>query len=223
MGSPLIRKRVFEAMRLAAFAPSLPRSSPATNTRPMRVSPAALSRSAAAICAARMPFASHAPRPYSTPSSTRLGKNGGTQSKWVEKTTSGSPTAAMTLIRGSDRGIAGSGDPGLLENGITAARAGSPRELGDRSLIPGRRFDVDQRARERRPDRSLIPAPDPRSLTIHCFELRPRIRLVVAVFHDHRRRQRQSPFLAGANRHGTRAGYDDGALAESPTDARAWA
>ncbi len=129
VGSPLIRKRVFEAMRLAALAPSLPRSSPATNTRPMRVSPG-LSRSAAAICAARMPFASHAPRPYSTPSSTRLGKKGGTQSKWVEKTTSGSPTAAMTLI---DRGDLAIGDRGqgiqrLLENGIAAARAGSPPE-----------------------------------------------------------------------------------------------
>ena len=45
--------------------------------------------SAAATCAARMPFASHAPRPNSRPRSSRLGKNGGTQSKCVEKTTRG--------------------------------------------------------------------------------------------------------------------------------------
>ena len=63
VGSPLIRNVDCEAMLLAAFAPSLPRSSPATNTRPMRVSPRARSASAAATCAARMPFASQAPRP----------------------------------------------------------------------------------------------------------------------------------------------------------------
>ena len=49
--------------RFAAAAPSLPRSSPATNTRPIRVSPRARRRSAAATCAARIPLASHAPRP----------------------------------------------------------------------------------------------------------------------------------------------------------------
>ena len=36
----------------------------------------------------------------------RLGKNGGTQSMWVEKTTSGSagPTVAMTLTRSAATG-----------------------------------------------------------------------------------------------------------------------
>ena len=52
-------------------------------------SPSRRSRSAAATCAARMPFASHEPRPYSRSPSTRLGKNGGTQSKCVENTTAG--------------------------------------------------------------------------------------------------------------------------------------
>ncbi len=104
VGSPLIRNRVADAIVLAAFAPSLPRSSPATNTRPTRVSPSARSRSAAATCAARMPLASHAPRPCSTPPSTRLGKNGGTQSKCVENATAGSPTAAITLMRSPSSG-----------------------------------------------------------------------------------------------------------------------
>ena len=36
-----------------------------------------------------MPFASHEPRPKIIPSSCRQGKNGGTQSKCVEKTTCG--------------------------------------------------------------------------------------------------------------------------------------
>ena len=34
----------------------------------------------------------------------RLGKNGGTQSKWVENTTAGEPTVASTLKRVSSTG-----------------------------------------------------------------------------------------------------------------------
>ena len=61
------------------------------------LSPARRSASAAAICADRMPFASHAPRPYNRSPSRRLGKKGGTQSKCVENTTDGGPAVAMTL------------------------------------------------------------------------------------------------------------------------------
>jgi hypothetical protein len=41
-----------------------------------------------------MPFASQAPRPNSFSPRTSLGKNGGTQSKCVEKTTTGSSRRA---------------------------------------------------------------------------------------------------------------------------------
>ncbi len=103
VGSPLTRNRAPVAAVFASFAPSLPRSSPTTNTRPTRVSPSRVRRSSAATCAARMPLASHAPRPYSRSPSTRLGKNGGTQSKWVDSTTSGwalpGPAVAITLPR----------------------------------------------------------------------------------------------------------------------------
>jgi len=70
-----------------------------TNRRPTRRSPEARRRSAEATCAARMPFASHAPRPYSAPSRTSLGKNGGTQSKCVDSTTAGRSSLANTLNR----------------------------------------------------------------------------------------------------------------------------
>ena len=50
-------------------------------------------------------LASQAPRPYRRPSSSRLGKNGGTQSKCVENTTTGSAAVgAMTLKRPSTTG-----------------------------------------------------------------------------------------------------------------------
>ncbi len=87
------------AIAFAAFAPSLPRSSPATNRSPTRVSPCCRKRSAAAICATRIPFASHDPRPYRRPAASWLSKNGGTQSKCVEKTREGSPVKAKTLKR----------------------------------------------------------------------------------------------------------------------------
>jgi len=89
VGSPLIRNRDPQARSLATMAPSLPRSSPTTNSIPTRRSPDARSRSAAATCAARIPLASHEPRPNSAAPRTSLGKNGGTQSKCVEKTTAG--------------------------------------------------------------------------------------------------------------------------------------
>ena len=38
------------------------------------------------------------------PPASRLGKNGGTQSKWVEKTTTGRPAVAKTLKRPSTTG-----------------------------------------------------------------------------------------------------------------------
>ena len=60
--------------RLASSAPSLPRSSPTTNSRPIRRSPAARNCSAAATCAARIPLASHAPRPKSASSPDIAGK-----------------------------------------------------------------------------------------------------------------------------------------------------
>ena len=61
------------------------------------------SRSAAITCAASAPLASQAPRPKSVPPSTRLAKNGGTQSMWVDSTTSGRRTSsASTLKRPSD-------------------------------------------------------------------------------------------------------------------------
>ena len=64
VGSPLIRKADERAApRSPPVAPSLPRSSPTTKSRPTRRSPSARSRSAAATCAARMPFASQEPRP----------------------------------------------------------------------------------------------------------------------------------------------------------------
>ena len=63
VGSPLIRNAEPGASAFATAAPSLPRSSPTTNSRPTRRSPDARSRSAAATCVARMPFASHDPRP----------------------------------------------------------------------------------------------------------------------------------------------------------------
>ena len=63
VGSPLTRKAGPGEIALAAAAPSLPRSSPTTNSRPTRSSPLSRSRSAAVTWAARAPFASQAPRP----------------------------------------------------------------------------------------------------------------------------------------------------------------
>ncbi len=111
VGSPFTRYRLPFATVFARAAPSLPRSSPTTNNSPTRVSPSRLSASAAATCAARMPFASQDPRPYSRSPSTRLGKNGGTQSKWVENTTSGTPAVAITLKRSPPTGCRSTVNP----------------------------------------------------------------------------------------------------------------
>ena len=62
VGSPLIRNRLPFGFRFAAFAPAESRSSPDTNSNPIR-KPAARSTSAAATCAAIIPFASETPRP----------------------------------------------------------------------------------------------------------------------------------------------------------------
>ena len=62
VGSPLIRNRAPMGCSLAVLAPWLSRSSPTTNKSPTRI-PAARSRSAAAICTAIIPLASHDPRP----------------------------------------------------------------------------------------------------------------------------------------------------------------
>ena len=140
VGSPLTRNADCDAMRLAAAAPSLPRSSPATNSNPTRDSPASRSCSAAATCAARMPFASQEPRPNSRSPSTRLAKNGGTQSKCVENTSRGSPIAAITLLRPPlER---------LLEHRIATAAQVRRNHRRDLALAAGRRIDVDQLSRE---------------------------------------------------------------------------
>ena len=149
VGSPLIRKRLREprGASLAARAPSLPRSSPTTNTRPTRDSPSRRSRSAADTWAARMPFASQEPRPYSRSPSTRLGKNGGTQSKCVEKTRpAGSrgcaepQTFAMTLKRVSSTRCS------ITDQPAPAQVVGQPASC--RAFASGGRVDVDEAARQ---------------------------------------------------------------------------
>ena len=71
-------------------------------------------------------------------SSTRLGKNGGTQSKCVEKTTRGAASScAKTLKRPSrDR---------LLGDGVAALAQVRRRARADFLLAAGRRVDVDER------------------------------------------------------------------------------
>ena len=85
----------------------------------------------------------------------RLGKNGGTQSKCVENTTSGSPTAAMTLIRGftgSEIRLPGSAiAPAAAPVPNNHDREGMPRATRPTSpSLPVDRFDVDQLSRRAR-------------------------------------------------------------------------
>ena len=91
VGSPAINQRHSRASgwRFATRAPMLPCSSSTTNNRPSSSTPSARSRSAAASCVARIPLASHAPRPYRYSSSSNEAKCGGTVSMCVENTSRG--------------------------------------------------------------------------------------------------------------------------------------
>jgi hypothetical protein len=51
-----------------------------------------------------MPLASHDPRPQRRAPSSRLGKNGGTQSKCVDSVTRGASSVASTLKRVASTG-----------------------------------------------------------------------------------------------------------------------
>src|SRR5207244_2069914 len=75
VGSPSMSQRhsLASECALAARAPTLPISSSTRNSSPIPSTPSARSRSAAAIWAAMIPFASQAPRPYRTPSSILAG------------------------------------------------------------------------------------------------------------------------------------------------------
>ena len=95
---------------------------PTTNSSATRDSPAARSRSAAATCAARMPFASHEPRPNSSRAPRRLGKNGGTQSKCVEKHDARRRGELREHVE------AAVGDR-LLADAVAARRAGTPTAM----------------------------------------------------------------------------------------------
>ena len=107
VGSPSTRNaRSVRRRRSRACAPSLPRSSPTTNSRPTRVSPVAPQPLGRRDLRGENALRRRTRRGRTTrPPSTRLGKNGGTQSKCVEKTTAGRRRrVAMTLNRPSSTG-----------------------------------------------------------------------------------------------------------------------
>ena len=137
VGSPLTRNRQPVAACSRRFAPSLPRSSPTTNSRPTRVSPSRRSRSSGrdlrgqnALRVARAAAVQRSP-------STRLGKNGGTQSKCVDSTTTGSagrPASRDDVEPRAVDGLLGDGEPALAQ---------TAREPAARlAFAPGRRIDV---------------------------------------------------------------------------------
>src|SRR5439155_535240 len=108
-------------------APTLPRSSSTTKSRPTSFRPSARSRSAAASCAARMPFASQAPRPYTYSSSSPEAKCGGTVSRWVENTSlGGAPDVATSPGRAAQALAPETGDGAAWPHLHVAQR----RELG---------------------------------------------------------------------------------------------
>ena len=97
VGSPLTRNRLVAGRRLAARAPSDPFSSPTTKSRSTRCLAGVGESSAATSIAAAMPFASHAPRPYSLSPSSRGAMYGGTVSRCVESVTPPPARDAQTL------------------------------------------------------------------------------------------------------------------------------
>ena len=144
VGSPLTRNRQPAAASFARRAPSLPRSSPTTNSRPTRVSPARRSRSAAAPARRECPSRrtsrgrrSDRPRRGSGKTAAR------SRSAWRTRppAAAASGTVARTLKRDVVDRLLGDGE---------AERAQVVRQPAARlALAAGRRVDVDQRARQR--------------------------------------------------------------------------
>ena len=139
-----------------------------------------------------MPFASHAPRPYSRSPSTRLGKNGGTQSKCVENVTSGGRSAmvATTLNRVRVHRLA--------PHAASRSASSSPADhCAGRRLAAGRRVDVDELSRDvaTRFSGSTLRAPS----ACRCVASRYFTMTGVASERPHS--------CAGAHRHRARAGH----------------
>ena len=131
VGSPFTSHLLVAGKRLAARAPGELRSSPTTNKRSTRSSPASASCCAAISMAAAIPLASQAPRPYSLVPSSRGATNGGTVSRCVESVTPPPRRVAQTFERCGSTSCSVTFQPREMSQRATKSTASFSRPVVD--------------------------------------------------------------------------------------------